>query len=180
MVSVRVTLVPCTLSTRHSSKGAGKGFPLITTFDSDTNTIFITLIVLENNVQSSTRSFSCHDAPLIACSVALPRLCVGVNRVMHRADHQHHQSAVLLLFWAWRSLLIEVVTCLLRYQLNFVLANQRVYRSNLYLHQWKSCWWCVVSLRQGTSISERELGKTNTTHFYQKICTLISFPIPKP
>ena len=41
----------------HSSIGAGKGWPLITTFDSDTNTI---------------ASCSWHDDPLFECSVLLP------------------------------------------------------------------------------------------------------------
>ena len=83
----------------HSSKGAGKGFPLVTTFDSDTNTIFI---VLENNYQSSTRSCSWHDATLFECDAGMRWLRVGVNRVMHSAisttllgaHHQHRHEQI--------------------------------------------------------------------------------------
>ena len=133
----------------HSSIGAGKGWPLITTFDSDTNTISIALIALYNNVQSSTRRLcSWHDAPLFKGSVVLPWLSIGVDRVMHRAisitlsgvksstppctNQQFcYCSERDARFWSkqWH------------HRLNIVLANQRAYRPrpSLYLHQWASC-----------------------------------------
>ena len=57
-IVAQVTHYAGSLHPVHSSIGAGKGWPLITTFDSDTNTISIALITLYNNVQSSTRSCS--------------------------------------------------------------------------------------------------------------------------
>ena len=123
----------------HSSIGAGKGWPLITTFDSDTNTISIALITLYNMVQSSTRSCSCHDAPLFEGNVALPWLRVGVDRVMHRAI-----GITLTGADSSTPLCTNQQCCYCserdaRFRLNFVLANQRAYRPCLYLHQWTSC-----------------------------------------
>ena len=81
----------------HSSIGPGKGWPLITTFDSDTNTIFIALIVLENNVQLSTQDVAdmmrrysnavlcCHDYAL-----ALIALCTALSASRCRGRvHEH-------------------------------------------------------------------------------------------
>ena len=104
----------------HSFKEAGKGYPSINKFHSDKNTIFIALIVLENNDQSSTWSCSWY-----ICSDALSWLHVCDNRVMHcaitqsGAHHKHNIALyksevllVLLLLWAWHSHLNEMLTCL--------------------------------------------------------------------
>ena len=109
----------------HSSKGAGKGFPLVTTFDSDTNTIFI---VLENNYQSSTRSCSWHDATLFECDAGMRWLRVGVNRVMHSAisttlllgahhQHRHEQISSFVIVLSATLESDRSVTCLLLYRL---------------------------------------------------------------
>ena len=54
LVSVIIHWFPAPCPLVH--RGTGKGWPLITTFDSDTNTISIDLIALYNNVQSSVNA----------------------------------------------------------------------------------------------------------------------------